>query len=98
SLRADSSIFFLVAGAMYRAKGALFSTMETVAGEKPLRFATSFIVTASGLREDLFTILFVAASSGRFMFDCNGVVFKVRYSGWASKDIALRKPEVFQAP
>jgi hypothetical protein len=37
---------FLVAGAMYLAKGALFSTMETVAGENPLCVATSRIVTA----------------------------------------------------
>src|SRR6266446_1547475 len=29
---------------MYRASGALFSTMETVAGEKPLDCATSLIV------------------------------------------------------
>src|SRR2546423_5157788 len=29
---------------MYRANGALFRTMETVAGEKPLDFATSRIV------------------------------------------------------
>src|SRR5258707_13291286 len=50
---------------MYRANGALFSTMETVAGEKPLRLATSFMVTASVLREERFTILFVAASSGK---------------------------------
>src|SRR5260370_13450229 len=35
---------FFVAGAMYRANGALFRTIETVAGEKPLDFATSFIV------------------------------------------------------
>src|SRR5260370_27464970 len=35
---------FFVAGAMYRANGALFSTIETVAGGKPLDFATSLIV------------------------------------------------------
>src|SRR5260370_12520159 len=35
---------FFVAGAMYRASGALFSTIETVAGEKPLDLATSLIV------------------------------------------------------
>src|SRR5258707_755740 len=35
---------FFVAGAMYRANGALFSTIETVAGEKPLDLATSLIV------------------------------------------------------
>jgi len=32
---------------MYRASGALFSTMETVAEENPLRSATSRIVTAA---------------------------------------------------
>jgi hypothetical protein len=45
SFLAASSILFFVAGAMYRASGALFSTMETVAGEKPLAWATSLIVT-----------------------------------------------------
>src|SRR5260370_18308759 len=34
---------FFVAGAMYRASGALFSTIETVAGEKPLDLAPSLI-------------------------------------------------------
>jgi hypothetical protein len=37
---------FLVAGAIYLASGALFNTMETVAGENPLCVATSRIVTA----------------------------------------------------
>src|SRR5689334_6172124 len=37
---------FFVAGAMYRASGALFNTIETVAGENPLCVATSLIVTA----------------------------------------------------
>src|SRR5260221_9864316 len=83
---------------MYRGNGALFSTMETVAGEKPLRLATSFMVTASVLREERFTILFVAASSGNFTFDCNGGLFKVRYSAGASNDMTLRNPDVFQAP
>src|SRR5712692_411758 len=44
SFLAVSSMRFFVAGAMYRANGALFSTIETVAGEKPLDFATSLIV------------------------------------------------------
>src|SRR6266481_9117596 len=35
---------FLVAGAMERARGALLRTMETVAGENPLAFATSRMV------------------------------------------------------
>src|ERR1700719_4827853 len=38
---------FFVAGAMYRARGALFSTIDTVAGEKPLCVATSRMVTAA---------------------------------------------------
>src|SRR6267142_6412408 len=45
SFFATSSMRFFVAGAMYRASGALFSTIETVAGEKPLDVATSLIVT-----------------------------------------------------
>src|SRR5882672_3627831 len=36
---------FLVAAGMYRASGALFSTMETVVEENPLSLATSRIVT-----------------------------------------------------
>jgi len=43
---AVSSMRRLVAGAMYLASGALFKTMETVAGENPLCEATSLIVTA----------------------------------------------------
>jgi hypothetical protein len=35
---------------MYRASGALFSTIETVADENPLAVATSRIVTAALLR------------------------------------------------
>src|SRR5579859_712932 len=34
---------------MYRASGALFSTMETVAGEKPVALATSRMVTSPRL-------------------------------------------------
>src|SRR6266704_7171497 len=44
SFFATSSMRFFVVGAMYRASGALFNTIETVAGEKPLDFATSLIV------------------------------------------------------
>jgi hypothetical protein len=46
---------FFVAGAMYRASGALFRTMETVAGEKPLAFATSRIVIVPFLPRARFT-------------------------------------------
>src|SRR3984893_13348776 len=55
SFRATSSMRFFVAGAMYRANGALFSTMDTVADEKPLCVATSRIVTASFLPLGRFT-------------------------------------------
>src|ERR1700732_2880353 len=46
---------FLVAGAIYLAKGALFSTIDTVAGENPLCVATSLIVTASFFSRGRFT-------------------------------------------
>src|SRR5258708_10853451 len=72
--------------------------METVAGEKPLRFATSLIVTASDLLDERFTGLFVAASSGISLFDCNGTLFTAVYSAGTSNDMIFRKPEVFQAP
>lgn len=39
----------LVVSGIYRASGALFSTIETVAEENPLRSATSRIVTADEL-------------------------------------------------
>jgi hypothetical protein len=51
---------FFVAGAMYLASGALFSTIDTVAGEKPLAVATSRIVTV----EDLALGRFKDGSSG----------------------------------
>src|SRR5262245_45327402 len=41
--------------------------MDTVAGEKPLEFATSLIVTAADLSEDRFTDFSVPASSGRIV-------------------------------
>src|SRR6266851_4113311 len=81
-----------------RASGALFRTMETVAGEKPLRFATSLIVTASDLLDERFTRFFVAASSGISLLDCNGALFTGIYSAGASNVMVLRKPEVFHAP
>src|SRR5712675_2591077 len=83
---------------MYRASGALFKTMETVAGEKPLRFATSLMVTASDLLDERFTRFFVAASSGISLFDCNGALFTGVYSAGTSNDSCSRKPRVFQAP
>lgn len=40
---------------MYRAKGALFRTIETVVDENPLAFATSRIVAVGPLALDRFT-------------------------------------------
>src|ERR1700719_2421266 len=72
--------------------------MDTVAGEKPLRFATSFMVTASDLLEERFTRFFVPASSGITLLDCNGAAFTGIYSAGTSNDSCSRKPRVFQAP
>src|ERR1051325_2630490 len=98
SLRAGSSICFLVAVGIEPARGALFRTMETVAGEKPLRLATSRMVTASDLLDERFTIFCVAASSGKSLLDCNGGLFTGIYSEGTSKDNCSRNPRVFQAP
>src|SRR5438445_315333 len=73
SRRAASWIFCLVAGARCRARGALFRTIETVAGEKPLVCATSRIVTVIPLLLVRFTPPSRwPASSGTFGSDCNG--------------------------
>src|SRR5215468_12557210 len=80
NFRAASSIFFLVAGAIYRARGALFRTMETVAGEKPLEFATSLIVTAADLPDGRFTGFSAPASLGRIVPLCNGCFISVNPS------------------
>src|SRR6266478_379839 len=90
---------FFVAGAMYRASGALFSTIETVAGEKPLDFATSLIVMVWFLPLCRFTRPPPAElSSGVCRSNCNVGPFTrtpSSYSGGASNDIVLRKPDVF---
>ena len=49
SFCAARSIRFLVTAGMYRASGALFSTIDTVVEENPLSFATSRMVTMTGL-------------------------------------------------
>src|ERR1700674_4208307 len=75
----------LVAGAIYRARGALFSTIETVAGENPLCVATSRIVTAWFF------------SLGRF----KGVLLagpNLSYSAGTSNDNGSRNHRVFQIP
>src|SRR5438105_2258957 len=72
--------------------------METVAGEKPLRLATSLMVTASDLLDERFTRFFVAASSGISLLDCNGALFTGIYSVGTSNDSCSRKPRVFQTP
>src|SRR5438132_11652634 len=72
--------------------------METVAGEKPLKFATSLMVTASDLLDGRFTIVFVAASSGISLPDCNGALCTCVYSAGTSNESGSRNPRVFQAP
>lgn len=93
---------FFVAGAMYRASGALLSTIETVAGEKPLDFATSLIVMVWFFPLCRFTpALPERLSSGVCGSNCNvGGFTRSRsfYSAGASNDMVLRKPDVFQAP
>src|ERR1035438_6891806 len=54
---------FLVAGARSRANGALFNTMDTVAGENPLCVATSRMVTAAFLPLGRFTGRLTSAGS-----------------------------------
>src|SRR5215467_9146816 len=57
---------------MYCASGALFSTMETVAGENPLDVATSRMVTLVPLPPARFTVPSLwPASSGISGSDCN---------------------------
>src|SRR5262250_1384862 len=85
---------------MYCASGALFSTIETVAGENPLAFATSLIVTARLLPLFRFTLGSLwPASSGNFASECNGgLIFALRYSGGISNESGSRNPFVFQIP
>src|SRR5450755_4340434 len=67
SFRATSSMRFFVAGAIYRASGALFSTIDTVAGEKPLCVATSRMVTASFFVLDRFTGVDASTGAGNII-------------------------------
>src|ERR1700687_4880330 len=92
---------FFVAGAIYRASGALFRTMDTVAGENPLCVATSRIVTASFLPLDLFTGRGASADIIILPESLNLQSLLHRqssYSGGASKDSVSLNPRVFQTP
>src|SRR5580704_15074314 len=101
SFFATSSMRFLVAGAMYRASGALFSTMETVAGEKPLACATSRIVivrflllgrfTAMGSSADIIILLESPKMQCRWW---NGRL----HSAGTSNDSGSRNHRVFHTP
>src|SRR4029077_10096205 len=93
---------FFVAGAMYRASGALFSTIETVAGEKPLEFATSLIVMVWSFPLCRFTGL--SASAGMTIILLESLMMQwallrwTLHSGGASNESCSRKPRVFQTP
>src|ERR1700758_374476 len=52
SFWAARSILFFVTTGMYRASGALFSTIDTVVEENPLSFATSRMVTMATSRRN----------------------------------------------
>src|SRR6267378_616749 len=92
---------FLVAGAMYRASGALFSTIETVAGEKPLDFATSRIVmvrfllltrfTGSGASTDIIILL----ESPDMQW---ALLHSEPHSAGTSNESGSLKPRVFHTP
>src|SRR5690349_6645104 len=71
--------------------------METVAGEKPLAFATSLMVTAADLLDGLFTSFSVPASSGTSAPLGNGCLIST-YSAGASNDSGSRNQRVFQIP
>src|SRR5579859_2752424 len=94
----------LVAGAIYLASGALFNTMETVAGENPLCVATSRIVTAWLDSLDRFTrrAPWWATSSRQTDAICNASavdgLFSDGHSGGASNDSGSRNHRVFQIP
>src|SRR5262252_6195707 len=84
---------------MYCARGALFNTMETVAGENPLALATSRIVTALPLSPSRFMPLSLwPASSGNFGSDCNGELINKAYSAGASNESGSRNHLVFHTP
>src|SRR3984957_5155384 len=53
---ASRSIRFFVTAGMYRDRGALFRTMETVVNEKPLCLATSRIVTVELFRPGILSV------------------------------------------
>jgi hypothetical protein len=68
---------------MYRARGALFSTIETVAEENPLRSATSRMVTAEErvfLREDPVVRRDFAEGVFRVGFESEGSMDSLNFS------------------
>src|ERR1700720_3392832 len=92
---------FLVAGAMYRARGALFSTIETVAGENPLWVATSLIVTAAWLFSlGRFTRMapWCSASSRYVIAFAIPAPRALFYSIGGSKESGSRNQRVFHMP
>src|ERR1700674_375181 len=94
---------FFVAGAMYRASGALFRTMDTVADEKPLWVATSRMVTASFLPLGRFTGRRPSADNIILPESLNlhSLLHPASvgsYSAATSKESASRNPRVFQTP
>src|SRR5262244_3658048 len=62
--------------------------METVAGEKPLEFATSRMVTAADLPDGRFTVFSVPASSGRSVPLCNGCFIALLRGHFKRKGLA----------
>src|ERR1700743_2384163 len=92
---------FFVAGAIYRARGALLRTIETVAGEKPLCVATSRIVTAEFFPLGRFTFW---RSSGSIIRPDSPNLQRLQrsargaYSAGTSNDNGLRNQLVFQMP
>src|SRR5229473_7852216 len=102
SFFATSSMRFFVAGAMYLASGALFSTIETVAGEKPLDFATSLIVTVWLLPLCRFTGMSASAGATIILLESLMMQWAPRkrpaHSGGTSNDSGSRNQRVFHTP
>src|SRR5258708_18869199 len=93
---------FFVAGAMYRASGALFNTIETVAGEKPLDFATSLIVMVWASPLCLFTGTSASAATPIILLESLitqwALLEQTRHSAGVSNESCSRNPRVFQTP
>src|ERR1700731_290506 len=93
---------FFVVGAMYRASGALFSTIETVAGEKPLDFATSLMVMVWFFA--LCRLTGMCASAGMTIILLESLMLqwallkRTPHSGGNSNESCSRNPRVFHTP